>query len=55
MNPKLPLFPGVKLGSYEIAARLGAGGIGEVCRAKPLSLISEDGFPELQVSEKGTA
>jgi serine/threonine protein kinase len=29
----MPLSPGTRLGSYEIVSPLGAGGMGEVCRA----------------------
>jgi serine/threonine protein kinase len=30
----MPLAPGTKLGSHEILSALGAGGMGEVCRAR---------------------
>jgi eukaryotic-like serine/threonine-protein kinase len=34
----MPLAPGVRLGSYEVRAPLGAGGIGEVYRAHDMKL-----------------
>ena len=37
----MPLTPGTRLGSYEILAPLGAGGMGEVYRAKDLRLGRE--------------
>jgi serine/threonine protein kinase len=32
--PSMPIAPGTKLGQYEITARIGAGGMGEVFRAR---------------------
>src|SRR4249920_261788 len=37
----MPLTPGTRLGNYEIIAPLGAGGMGEVYRAKDLRLGRE--------------
>jgi serine/threonine protein kinase len=37
----VPLTPGVRLGPYEILNSLGAGGMGEVYRARDMSLDRE--------------
>jgi len=34
----MPLARGVRIGSYEVLAPLGAGGMGEVCRARDTKL-----------------
>ena len=34
----MPLAPGVRLGSYEVTARIGAGGMGEVYQARDTKL-----------------
>src|SRR5205814_7369880 len=41
IRPLMGLHPGTKLGNYEIVAPLGAGGMGEVYRARDLSLQRE--------------
>ena len=37
----MPLLPGSKLGRYEIVSAIGAGGMGEVYRARDLELGRE--------------
>ena len=37
----MALAPGVRLGPYAIAAQIGAGGMGEVCRATDTKLKRE--------------
>src|SRR5438876_6270505 len=37
----MPLTPGTRLGSYEIVSALGAGGMGEVYRARDMKLHRE--------------
>jgi len=50
----MPLSPGTRLGSYEIASLLGAGGMGEVYRARDLRLQREIALkvlPEIAASD----
>ena len=57
----MPLAPGVRLGNYEIVAPMGAGGMGEVYRARDLEGQSLDrhvvpgGLPVERVVELGIA
>ena len=50
----MPLGPGTRLGSYEIASLLGAGGMGEVYRARDLRLqrdVALNVLPELAAAD----
>jgi eukaryotic-like serine/threonine-protein kinase len=54
----MPLSPGTRLGSYEIASLLGAGGMGEVYRARDLRLQREIALkvlPESAASDPTTS
>ena len=48
ITPLMPLAPGIKLGPYEIIALLGAGGMGEVYRARDSALGREVAVKILQ-------
>ena len=37
----MSLSPGTRVGSYEVTAHIGAGGMGEVCRARDTKLNRE--------------
>ena len=43
----MPLSPGFRVGSYEVVSLIGAGGMGEVYRARDLTLKREDRFTYL--------
>ncbi len=50
----MPLTPGTRLGSYEIVSLLGAGGMGEVYKAKDLKLGRDVAIKVLRVAFKET-
>src|SRR5258708_7664774 len=51
----LPLSPGIRLGSYEILALLGTGGMGEVYRAKVVRLSREVALKVLSIERVPSA
>jgi serine/threonine protein kinase len=51
----LPLSPGIRLGSYEILALLGTGGMGEVYRAKDVRLSREVALKVLSIERVPSA
>ena len=46
----MSLSPGTRLGSYEVIAQIGAGGMGEVCRARDTKLNREVALKVLPVA-----
>jgi hypothetical protein len=45
----MALAPGTRLGSYEVVARVGAGGMGEVCRAPVFAAPGKGAQPRVAV------
>ena len=46
----MSLSPGVRLGSYEATARIGAGGMGEVYQARDTKLDRDERKPSTETS-----